>query len=168
MTEQNGQRYHWAQIALHWGVVALIVSQYVTSGAIARTHHAAEPSRIDLLMHSLHNRTGLLILCLTVLRIAFRLARGASGRPETWRSLTERLAGLTHAALYAAVLAQATTGVVASYFWGPMAAAHRVVWVVLLSLIALHVAAALWHHLVRRDATLRRMLPVLRSEPRVP
>jgi cytochrome b561 len=31
---------------------------------------------------------------------------------------------------------------------------------VLLALVAMHAAAALYHHVVRRDATLRRMLPV--------
>ena len=36
---------------------------------------------------------------------------------------------------------------------------HAVTAYVLLGLISLHVAAAFWHHIVRKDVVLRRMLP---------
>lgn len=38
----------------------------------------------------------------------------------------------------------------------------EVLWPLLLTLVAVHVAAALWHHLVLKDDTLRRMLPLRR------
>jgi cytochrome b561 len=161
MAEQSERRYHWMQIALHWFVVALLLSQYVTSGAIARTHHAEDPARIDLIMHALHNRVGVLIFALMLTRLIIRVFSGRRKSASYAKTLTERAAGFTHGALYAVVLAQAATGAITSYLWWPMGAVHRGLWVVLLTLITLHVAAALWHHLVERDQTLTRMLPGL-------
>ena len=42
---------------------------------------------------------------------------------------------------------------------GPFATLHVTFAFSLLGLIALHIAAALFHHFVKRDAVLRRMLP---------
>jgi cytochrome b561 len=66
--------YHPVQVLLHWLVVALILEQYVTSGAIRRTHDALmmgqQPTSSDLLLHMIHNRGGILITGLVALRLA--------------------------------------------------------------------------------------------------
>lgn len=56
------------------------------------------------------------------------------------------------------VAAQAATGFVASYLWGPAAGVHKAIWNVTLVLIAAHVTAAAWHGF-RRDGVFGRMLP---------
>jgi cytochrome b561 len=40
---------------------------------------------------------------------------------------------------------------------------HEVLFVALLTVAAIHVAAALYHHFVLKDGVLRRMLPFVRS-----
>jgi cytochrome b561 len=34
-----------------------------------------------------------------------------------------------------------------------------VLWTILLTLVVIHIAGALWHHFINRDTTLQRMLP---------
>jgi cytochrome b561 len=58
---------------------------------------------------------------------------------------------------YAVLITEGTTGAVASYLWWPISAAHVILFKVLLALVTIHVAAALWHELVRKDAVMRRM-----------
>jgi cytochrome b561 len=38
-------------------------------------------------------------------------------------------------------------------------AAHKAMGMALMALVTLHVAASLYHHFIRKDDTLRRMLP---------
>jgi len=64
-----------------------------------------------------------------------------------------------HWGIYTSLAAQAATGFVASYLWGPAAGVHKAIWNVTLVLIALHVTAAAWHG-VRRDGVVGRMLPL--------
>jgi cytochrome b561 len=75
------QRYSGPQILLHWLLVLLVISQYATSGPIARTHHVGAaglaPSKSDLFLHMLHNRFGLLIFCLLAALVGLRLLTGA-------------------------------------------------------------------------------------------
>jgi hypothetical protein len=56
--------YHWCQVALHWLVAALVATQYATGGSIGRTHsavaHGGKAEPLDLLLHAIHNRVGLL------------------------------------------------------------------------------------------------------------
>ncbi|MBX3531232.1 MAG: cytochrome b/b6 domain-containing protein [Rhizobiaceae bacterium] len=136
--------YTALQVGLHWLVVAMIVSQYFTSGAIHRTHNPlVPPAEIDLVLHAMHNYGGMAIGLAMGLRLLLRLWRPvpvAAERP--WQS---RLASATHRALYAAIFAQAATGFVASYFWGGAGRFHVFTWNVILALTALHIAGAVWH-----------------------
>jgi cytochrome b561 len=162
----RSERYHWGQIALHWVVAGLVVVQYATSGSIERTHHAEhlgqEPSSLDLFLHAVHNRAGLFILALMLVRLALHWRMGApapiAGSHSSlavWRS---RAAKGIHAAFYAVLIAQALTGATAAYLYWPAARLHSVLAIVTLGLVALHAAAVLWHHAVERDETLWRML----------
>jgi cytochrome b561 len=125
----------------------------------------------------MHRTLGLLVLLLTVLRV---LVRWFSRRPpaigaKRWRWA----AGAVHAALLGSLLAIPMLGWAytnarghALLLWGMRLpslifkdqyfsrvtiAAHEFLAYTLLALIGAHVAAALWHHLVLRDATLTRM-----------
>ena len=55
------------------------------------------------------------------------------------------------------LITEGITGAVASYFWWPISAAHVILFKVLLALVTIHVAAALWHEFVRKDAVIHRM-----------
>ena len=153
--------YSGLQIALHWLVAALILGQYATSGAILRTHslHALgwRPSASDLVLHTLHNRVGLSIIVLMLGRLALRLWIGAPAPMVAAGSFAARLALGVHFAFYAVLITEGLTGAIATYFWWPMKSAHVILFYSVLVLVTIHVAAALWHQFVRKDAVLRRI-----------
>jgi cytochrome b561 len=128
-----------------------------------------------------HRHSGLLVLLLFFVRAALRFRSGKWPAEGHASPLIRFAAGTTHLALYALLLVQPLLGWALSnaqgkpvHFFGltlPALVAsdedladnltdwHQGVAWVLLALITLHVAAALWHHFVLRDRTLRLMLP---------
>ena len=152
--------YTRTQVLLHWTVAALVAGQYATSGAITRTHgmHMIgwKPSPADMVLHTLHNRAGLAIIALMLVRLALRLWVGAPLPGAAGERLT-RLAQVAHAAFYAVLISEGLTGAVASYLWWPISAVHVILFKILLALVAVHVAANLWHSLVLGDGTFGRM-----------
>lgn len=154
-------RYSWAQISLHWLVVALVILQYATSGAILRTHSVSisglAPARSDLFWHVVHNRVGLLIFLVLCMRIALRFWQGEPAQ-QTSTSLTQqKVARFVHAGLYLVLGLQAFTGAVATYFWWPISIAHVFLFKVFLGLVTLHIAAAIWHQFKLKDGILWRI-----------
>lgn len=170
---------HWGALsqAFHWVIVVLLLVMAwlgLTMTDLPNTPHKAN-------VYALHKSIGLTILALAALRLLWRLY---AGRPREvamprWQ---ERVAALTHAALYLLLFAiplsgwwiNSTSGFPLRWFGlvRVPAIAHRdaalnalskevhetLFWT--LAVVALaHAAAALWHHLVQRDATLARMLP---------
>jgi cytochrome b561 len=136
----------------------MIAVQWATSGAIPRTHNLLlPPSPSDLLLHMVHNYEVIAIGCLVLVRIALRLSRGTDG-PQAPRTPMGLAALAVQWGIYASLAAQAATGFIASYLWGPAAGTHKAIWNVTLVLIALHVTAAAWHG-VGRDGVVGRLLP---------
>jgi cytochrome b561 len=141
------KRYGYAQIALHWMVVLLVIEQYFSSAGIIRVHahrplgRPADP--FDLMLHALHTRIGLLILALVAVRLALRLRWGApewSNPLPLWR---KRLSSSVQYGLYAVLIGQAVTGAVAIYLWWPMSTAHKALFWALAVLLALHLSGAM-------------------------
>ena len=150
--------YSKLQIGVHWAVVGMIAAQWATSGAIPRTHNPLlQAAPVDLLLHMVHNYNGMAIGCLVLVRIALRLSR-RTDRLKARRTPMELAALAVHWGIYASLAAQAATGFIASYLWGPAAGIHKAIWNVTLVLIALHLTAAAWHA-VRLDGVVGRMLP---------
>jgi cytochrome b561 len=154
--------YTRAQIALHWLVAGLVLAQYSTSGAIVRTHSihlmiGQRPNPTDLLLHTIHNRVGLAIVALMLGRLALRLWVGAPLPGGATTGPATLLAQAVHAAFYAVLITEALTGAVATYFWWPISAVHVILFDVLLALVTVHVAAALWHAFIRRDGVVHRV-----------
>ncbi|AGS22313.1 cytochrome b561 protein [Rhizobium etli] len=152
--------YSLAQIGLHWLVALLVPLQYLTGGSIERTHNAVHmgmgPSYWDTVQHHLHNYAGMAIGLLMGMRLVLRLVQPPHGSaPGTW---TGRAATVLHHAFYAAIIAQACMGFVASYFWFGIAPYHVAGSRIILAMVALHLAAAAWHTLIARDATVDRMV----------
>lgn len=127
-----------------------------------------------------HRHFGLLVLILFAVRVVLRLRLGRLPAEDASRAV-RIAAGLTHIALYALLLVLPLLGWAYSnsmakpvHFFGatlpplvspdPDLADTLGDWHVdaawtLLGLTLLHTAAALWHHFVRHDDVLRRMLP---------
>jgi len=170
----------WGSVsqALHWVVVALVLAMAwigLTMGDL--------PSGPDkIAAYALHKSIGITLLALIVLRLAWRLHAGAPASlpgPPAWQ---ERTASLTHWALYALLLAMPLSGWILNSASGyplqwfgvfnlPAIAGkdqnlreltgdiHEWLFWALVTLAVLHAAAAFYHHLFLRDATLARMLP---------
>jgi cytochrome b561 len=147
----------WGAISqtLHWLIVALIlVMAYL---GLTMTDLPNTPYKIRV--YALHKSIGLSILALVALRLLWRWYAGAP-RELPGPGWQRRIAALTHAGLYLLLFAAPLSGWVVN-----SAAGFPLPWFGLMHLPPLvglslaHAAAAFWHHLFLRDATLARMLP---------
>ena len=171
--------YTRGAILLHWTTAALILSTIPLGWYGASFESAAAQSATNF-----HKLIGILILALTLARIAWRLAHRPPPYPEDITPRIRLAAKLVHGAIYALLLILPLTG-----WWmssavpkrhpigwegvfeipflpiaqsmasaGPAHALHvNLAWV-MAALAALHIAAALKHHLVDRDTVLLRMM----------
>ena len=169
--------YSPAQKLLHWTIALLILVQVPL--AVAMTNVGEGPLQNQL--YEWHKSFGLVALALVLARVLVRLSRGApaveAGLPD-WQ---KRAAYASHAALYGLIVLVPLLGWAGTsaccapvkLFWsfpltlpisGGMPVGERILGVhtvaafALVALIALHAAAALHHHVIRRDGTLQRML----------
>jgi cytochrome b561 len=164
--------------ALHWTIVALLIVQFIAAWTMPDIKRDTKP---DTLIN-LHISVGVLILFVAVLRLTWR-----AGHPEpppedglppwqvqsaravhwllyallfvlpvlgwlnaSWRGFPVLMFGLELPKL----LATRTSG------WGWTGDVHALLATYgLLTLVGLHVAAALYHYFIRRDGVLQRMLP---------
>ena len=173
-------RDHWGSISklLHWLVVLLILAMAwigLTMGDLPNG-----PDKIAT--YALHKSIGITILVLVLLRLGWRLYAGAPAPVPGTPSWQDKIASLTHWALYALLLAMPISGWVLNSSSGfplqwfglvnlPAIVGrdqelhelaenmHETLFWILITLVVLHAAAAFYHHLFQRDATLARMLP---------
>ena len=168
-------RYHPALAALHWLLALLIGLSLVMGFAVLSNLPNSSPDK--LLALRAHMIGGIAILVLMVIRFAVRLATRRPPPASTGSPLVDRLAPAMHYALYAVAILMAVSGIGIAVqaglpdivFRGSGAplpetftglrprAAHGVLAWLLVALVALHVAAAAFHQLVRRDRLLSRM-----------
>ncbi|MCO5161391.1 MAG: cytochrome b/b6 domain-containing protein [Mesorhizobium sp.] len=154
--------YSTSQVVLHWAVVILVAFQFVAHEAIEKTWRAAvrgEPSPVEEeAMAYLHIAAGVLIFFLATLRIYLRLTRGAPAPPADEPWLLKISGEAVHMLIYVLLFLLPLTGLIA-WFLGMQAAGyvHEVLQNLLLAMIALHVAGALFQHFVRRSQVLMRM-----------
>lgn len=172
------ERYGWLSVSLHWLMLALLVAVYACI-ELRELYPKGTDTREAL--KQWHFTLGLLVFCLVWLRLA---ARVLGDTPEIHPALPAwqwPLLKLMHLFLYLLMLLMPVAGwVILSAggkpvpFFGlelpPLVAPDDALaglvksWHVTIGsagyvLIALHTLAALYHHYVRRDNTLRRMLP---------
>jgi cytochrome b561 len=170
----------WGAVSqgFHWLIVLLLLAQGTVG--LLMGDMARGPDKIAVF--AFHKSVGISILALALARLLWRLDAGrpapVPGMP-TWQ---ERMASLTHGALYLLLFAVPISGWVMNSAAGfplqwfglfnlPSIAAHDhdlheftedlhewLFWA-LVALAAAHAAAAAYHHLFQRDATLVRMLP---------
>lgn len=152
--------YSRLQIALHWATVALILWQFVAHDAMSQAWRAfrqgAELPASALV--SAHIFAGVALLVIAFWRMILRVMRPAPAAPAGQSAPLRMAAAAVHGALYVITVAVVVSGAVA-WFAGIEAAgeAHEFLKTLLLALIGLHVAAALWHQFWLRDGLLNRM-----------
>ena len=180
---EGGARFDRTTIALHWLALLLIALLFGT----AWTRSFAEDAASADGLLALHRTAGVLLWVLTLARIGWRLTGGARVRLDLRLPRAQRVAArATEYCLLALLVVQPILGLAHSLSRGrafdllvltvppllPLnrAASHRLhalheqaAWL-LLALIGIHAAAALFHRFVIGDRVLQSMLP-WRSEP---
>jgi cytochrome b561 len=181
-TPREGQRYSAPARLLHWWI-ALLIAVQVPVGAVM----SYRGNILDLwnattdFLYSLHKSLGFVLLILVVIRVLVRLIRGSPDPEPGLARWQVRIAVANHAGLYLLLLVVPLLGWFgASLFpaldlFGVISlpsisepdraasetvfALHGLAALLLVVLAGLHIGAALYHHFVRRDGVLRRMLP---------
>jgi cytochrome b561 len=171
--------FHWIMAFAVLGTTALMYySQIYEARAL---EDAAARARYSELL-KIHKSLGLVVLFLVGLRFAWNRYRRRPALPAVLGPGQRRIALANHYLLYGLMLAIPVFGWFASMAYGgrthffglfelpvfigknqDAAVLYRDwhIWLgwLLFVLVALHLAAALWHHFVKRDATLAQMLP---------
>jgi cytochrome b561 len=162
---------------LHWLTAALVLVMLPLGVVIANE----AGGKLQSLLYNAHKSIGALILILVVVRLGYRLGHRPPPLPDDIPPLQRLAAQATHWALYALLILQPLLGWAGTSaypapvpFFGlfelPALVApnralseqllhwHRMVGLAMAALALLHIGAALYHHLVRRDRVLLRML----------
>lgn len=171
------QGYSAVARALHWTTAAIVLFQ-IPAGILMA--NMPEGPTQDLLFH-LHRSFGLLLIPIMAVRLAYRLTHTVPPLPDDIPPLQRLAARTTHGLLYAVLVVQPILGWVATsayrapvlFFWlfelppiwpedralsDVLFTGHRWLGIALALLLAGHIGAALFHHFVRRDTVLMRML----------
>jgi len=162
MTNQSPTGYRPLQIALHWLVAAIVLFLFITGDNTTHVFFAGLNGRTSDASWAwipIHIVAGLAILGAMIWRLALRRRFGAPEAPASEPAPLRLLAGAVHVGLYLDMIGAAIVGLLV-YFWYPsLAGLHELLGrFVLIVLVALHVAGALWHHFYWRSDVLTRML----------
>jgi cytochrome b561 len=185
-TAVSARRYSAVAILLHWASAACVLA--LIGMGLTMTHAGLAPLR-QFQLYQWHKSVGVTVLALTALRVLWRLTHRPPPHPAGMPVPERRAAGAAHALLYLLLVGLPLTGwavvslspfniptvlygivpwphlPLAGLLPDPTAAegllkrVHALGAWFLAALLAVHVAAALRHHLLLRDDVLRRMLP---------
>jgi len=170
-------RYDNVAVALHWILVIGILCQIALGlylGEVPRN----TPARTVWV--NFHKSVGITLGLLILFRLCWRLTHRAPALPATMPAWERVAARANHAMLYACMVGMPAAGYLATNFskfgikyfnlfelppWGYedkqiyalFNGTHKVLAVVLMTLIAIHVLAALKHAAIDRDGVVRRM-----------
>ncbi len=170
-------RYSRGAATFHWLTVVLVLAQiYVgfTFGELPK----GTPERTE--MFTIHKTLGAAILLVTLLRLGYRLINPPPPYPSDMPKWDRFIAVWSHRVVYTALIALPLTGLIAvsgrggmvDLLWGLQIPAlpigdgelfgevHEILVFVTIALVVIHVAAAIYHHLIMRDAASGRMPPL--------
>lgn len=174
----TARKFHWWTVAFMAVLVPL---------GIVMEHRGNDLNIWDATtnnMYSLHKLLGFMVLWIVALRFAFRLRAGAPPDEPTLEPWQKLASHVTHWAIYALLLLVPVLGWLGVSMYGardifglfslpPLAPVdqarsglvllvHKGAAILLVLAVGAHVAAALYHHMIRKDGVLTRMLPGLK------
>lgn len=185
MLRNSSTGYGLIAIFFHWTMAILILGM-LAFGLYLDGLPQTEQSTFQL--YQLHKSIGFVVLALAALRLVWRLFNPAPKLPDGMHPLEKTAAHLGHIGLYVLIFAMPITGwfMVSASPWNiptiafnvlpiphlPVPAAlgsqedaesffkvlHEYGAFLLIALIVVHVAAAMKHHFIARDDTLKRMV----------
>lgn len=168
----------------HWAIVALILVQAPVGAYMAYRGNTLKIwDAVTGGLYTSHKLLGVTILAVVVCRLAYRLTHGIPAAEPTltaWQRVASRL---NHWGLYILLLCVPIAGYIGISLYPALDIlgqfslpavvepnreasdtaflVHRLLGRLLVLLVAIHVAAALFHHFIRKDNVLARMLPRL-------
>lgn len=163
---------------LHWGIVVLIIAQYVLAEAAEELEDG--PDRFATIAN--HKSLGMLILLLMLARIGWKLANRGLPQPVPMARPQQIAAAAGHGILYLLLLILPLSGWMMSSSGGypttlfglfefprllgenhdlheALEDVHETLFNAVVIVAVLHALAAVFHHAWLKDDTLRRMLP---------
>jgi len=174
----SGARYSRPLIVLHWFTLLLLVGVY---GFIEARELFEKGTDVRELIKTMHFMLGLTLLLTVMLRLLYRLRSKTPPIEPAPHWLMHRAAQLVHVLLYGLMIGMPIAGwMILSAagkpvpFYGlelpalvaenkdladTIKATHKTIGNLGYFLIAIHALAGVYHHHVRRDNTLLRMLP---------
>ncbi|TWS94272.1 cytochrome b [Reyranella sp. CPCC 100927] len=177
MPSQTVARYTPVARLLHWTTAVLVLAT-IPMGFVLLD---LPPGRLQNTLFDVHRSIGVLLFVLVAVRLAWRLTHPPPPLPAGVPAWQHLASAAVHHLLYAILLIQpiigwwgtSAFGAPINVFWlfelpalvgkdEPTAkqilAWHGIIGITLSVAIAIHIGAALFHHFVRRDGVLRRML----------
>jgi cytochrome b561 len=177
MPEIAAQSYTVTARVLHWLTAAIVLTMIPIGIAMANADFGAAQ---DTLYH-LHRSMGALLLPLVLVRLCWRATHPAPPLPDDVPAIQALAAHATHWGLYALLIVQPIVGWIATsayrapvlFFWlfelppiwpedrafsETMFTAHRFLGIMIALMICAHIGGALFHHFIRRDRVLMRMV----------
>lgn len=173
----TSERYTRVAIILHWLIGLGVIAQIAIGWWMINLPKGVGTARVDTF--NLHKSIGMTIGLLVIIRIIWRLTHRAPPLPASVPVWQAHAAKISHCLLYACMLVMPISGYLGSSFtkypikyfgmalphWGwdwPAAKEltsqiHYVCVILFITLIVLHLAAALKHALVTRDGVFQRM-----------
>ncbi len=162
---------------LHW-VIAVLVLLMLPLGVVI-AYEWGGPAQTFL--YNLHKSIGATLIPLVIIRLLYRLTHPAPPLPDDLPAIQRFAAHATHWALYVLILAQPIVGyVMTSAYPAPvpffglfnlpaiwpenralsegLSLVHRNLGIMIAVVAAMHIGAALYHHFVRKDRILMRMV----------
>lgn len=179
MNNKVVQRYTAPAIALHW-IVAILVLVMIGLGLYMTEIPRGTPERA--FFYNLHKSIGVTVAVLVLIRLWWRFRSPPPPLPSSVPAWRVQASKLSHALLYLCLILMPLSGFSASQFtkYGvayfglfkipPMGWENKVIYdflqgihgvtaALLITLVVIHVAAALTHLLFDRDKVFLRMLP---------
>jgi cytochrome b561 len=162
---------------LHW-VVAVLVLLMVPLGIVIADEWGG-PAQDSL--YNLHKSVGLTLIPIVIVRLLYRLNHPPPPLPSDLLAIQKFAAYATHWALYALILIQPIVGyIMTSAYPAPvpffglfnlpaiwpadralsdrLVVVHLYIGISIAVVAAMHISAALYHHFVRKDRVLMRMI----------
>lgn len=176
--------YSKGAMVFHWTIAILIIANLIIG-----FFHDGFPDDVRRTAMGFHKSTGILVIVLTLGRIAWRFTHKPPPLPATVKRWEKGLAHAAHWLLYALMLALPVTGWLMSSagkrkypldFYGmfpvpylPVAQneatahifadRHEMLGWIALALLVVHLSGAAKHYFMDRDRTVQRMLPWLKD-----
>ena len=162
---------------LHWLIAALVLLMIPLGFVIA--YEWGGPAQQFL--YNLHKSIGATLIPLVVIRLLYRIAHPAPPLPSDIPAIQQFAAHATHWALYVLILIQPLVGyIMTSAYPAPvpffglfnlpsiwpenralseqLSVVHLYIGLAIAAVAAVHIGAALFHHFVRKDRILMRMI----------